>query len=86
MKNLTYRISKYPKLVEVLGRDRVDKEVNDAFQVWETATDLTFTRKTTGKVHIEIRFESREHGDGKKRPLYLWFFFGWLTNMGFSHN
>lgn len=64
MKTLTYRISKYPKLVEILGRDNVDKEIHEAFQVWENATDLTFSRKSSGKVHIEIRFESREHGDG----------------------
>ena len=26
--------------------------------------DLTFTEKKTGRVHIDIRFEKREHGDG----------------------
>ncbi|CAL8075131.1 unnamed protein product [Orchesella dallaii] len=64
VKNLTYKISKYPRLVEVLGRDRIDAEIDEAFAVWQGATDLTFTRKSTGKVHIEIRFENREHGDG----------------------
>ena len=26
--------------------------------------DLTFTEKKSGRVHIDIRFEKREHGDG----------------------
>lgn len=64
VKDLTYKISKYPKAVEKLGREKIDNEIHEAFQVWENATDLTFTRKSSGKVHIEIRFESREHGDG----------------------
>ena len=27
-------------------------------------TDLVFTQKKSGRVHIDIRFESGEHGDG----------------------
>lgn len=33
-------------------------------QVWEDVTELTFQPVTSGKVHIEIRFEKGEHGDG----------------------
>ena len=29
-----------------------------------TVADLTFTEKKSGRVHIDIRFEKREHGDG----------------------
>lgn len=41
----------------------MDVEVQRAFNVWSDYTDLTFTPKT-GQVHIEIRFETGEHGDG----------------------
>jgi len=34
-----------------------------AFGVWEKATDLKFEKKNSGKVHIDIRFERRSHGD-----------------------
>ncbi|XP_055315520.1 matrix metalloproteinase-14 isoform X2 [Sitodiplosis mosellana] len=61
VKNLTYRISKYPKK---LNRAEVDKEIARAFNVWSEYTDLTFTAKRTNPVHIEIRFEENEHGDG----------------------
>ena len=33
-------------------------------QIPSTISDLTFTEKKTGRVHIDIRFEKREHGDG----------------------
>lgn len=61
VKNLTYRISKYPKK---LNRPDVDKEIAKAFGVWTDYTDLTFTAKRSNPVHIEIRFEDGEHGDG----------------------
>ncbi|KPU76272.1 uncharacterized protein Dana_GF11910, isoform B [Drosophila ananassae] len=61
VKNLTYKISKYPKR---LKRVDVDAEIARAFAVWSEDTDLTFTRKTSGPVHIEIKFVESEHGDG----------------------
>lgn len=61
VKALTYRISKYPKR---LNRPDVDKEIARSFAVWSEYTDLTFTAKRTNPVHIEIRFEENEHGDG----------------------
>lgn len=43
----------------------VDRELAKAFQVWADQTELTFTPvRNGGKVHIEIRFENGEHGDG----------------------
>ncbi|XP_066143599.1 matrix metalloproteinase-14 isoform X12 [Euwallacea fornicatus] len=60
VKNLSYKISKYPPK---LKRKEVEAEVQRAFNVWTDYTDLTFTPKS-GQVHIEIRFESGEHGDG----------------------
>ncbi|XP_018571216.1 matrix metalloproteinase-14 isoform X2 [Anoplophora glabripennis] len=60
VKDLTYKISKYPGK---LKRGDVDKEIQRAFNVWSGYTDLTFTPKS-GQVHIEIRFETGEHGDG----------------------
>ncbi|XP_044743509.1 matrix metalloproteinase-19 isoform X2 [Chrysoperla carnea] len=61
VKNLTYKISKYPRKLQ---RGEVDKELSRAFAVWSEYTDLTFTQKKAGQVHIEIRFERGEHGDG----------------------
>ncbi|CAF4783840.1 unnamed protein product [Pieris macdunnoughi] len=61
VKNLTYKISKYPSR---LNRAEVDAELAKAFSVWADYTDLTFTQKGKGQVHIEIRFEKGEHGDG----------------------
>ncbi|XP_066601037.1 stromelysin-2 isoform X2 [Prorops nasuta] len=61
VKDLTYKISKYPRN---LNKETVDKEISKAFKVWSSATDLTFTPKKSGQVHIEIRFETGEHGDG----------------------
>ncbi|XP_050729691.1 matrix metalloproteinase-24-like isoform X2 [Eriocheir sinensis] len=61
VKTLTYRITKYPN---GLLQNDVDREIAIAFKVWEDVTDLTFERSTSGKVHIEVRFEKGEHGDG----------------------
>ncbi|XP_055530959.1 matrix metalloproteinase-14 isoform X2 [Wyeomyia smithii] len=61
VKSLTYRISKYPSRLE---RSEVDKEIAKAFSVWSEYTDLTFTHKKSSPVHIDIRFEVNEHGDG----------------------
>ncbi|XP_013144288.1 PREDICTED: matrix metalloproteinase-16 [Papilio polytes] len=61
VKNLTYKISKYPSR---LNQGEVDAELAKAFSVWSDYTDLTFTQKRSGQVHIEIRFEKGEHGDG----------------------
>lgn len=53
VKALTYKISKYPKR---LKRSDVDTEVAKAFGVWSEYTDLTFTPKASGPVHIEIKY------------------------------
>lgn len=52
VKNLTYKIAKYPKRLKHVD---VDQEIARAFGVWSQDTDLTFTRKTSGPVHIEIK-------------------------------
>ncbi|XKL61023.1 hypothetical protein PGB90_008080 [Kerria lacca] len=61
VKDLTYRISKYPR---GLSRSDTEDEVYRAFSVWSEVTPLTFTKKSSGQVHIDIRFEVGEHGDG----------------------
>lgn len=61
VKELSYKISKYPRN---LNHEKVDTELAKAFQVWAAETDLVFKKKTKGQVHIEIRFERGEHGDG----------------------
>lgn len=63
VKQLSYRILKYPAPGRLSNTD-VDKAVKEAFDMWEAVTDLTFVRKSSGSVHIEIRFDRYEHGDG----------------------
>ncbi|KAF5304494.1 hypothetical protein FQA39_LY09690 [Lamprigera yunnana] len=60
VKNLSYRITKYPRK---LAQKDVDAEIARAFAVWSEYTDLVF-KPSKGQVHIEIRFETGEHGDG----------------------
>ena len=38
--------------------------MKQAFQLWEDNSGLKFVEKKSGGVHIDIRFEKREHGDG----------------------
>lgn len=62
VKNLTYKVTKYPRK-SGLTKSEVDRTLRKAFNVWEKATGLKFSEKDNGKVHIEIRFERRSHGD-----------------------
>ena len=48
MKDLTYRVSKYP--VGGLTMEEVDKTVAQALKLWSDITELTFSRKDTGQV------------------------------------
>ncbi|KAI2810198.1 calcium ion binding [Blomia tropicalis] len=61
--DLTYRISQYPSKLN-LKRSDVDREIARAFQVWSDVTPLNFIVKKDGRVHIDIRFVTGEHGDG----------------------
>ncbi|PSN48126.1 hypothetical protein C0J52_05810 [Blattella germanica] len=61
VKELTYKIAKYPN---ELNENLVEEEIQKALDVWAGVTPLMFVRKTQGSVHIEIRFEKGEHGDG----------------------
>ena len=52
---------------------KVDRVLAEAFSIWSSATSLKFKQQRTGKVHIDLRFERKEHGDedpfdGKGRP------------------
>ena len=60
---LTYRISQYPSKRNLKPSD-VDREIARAFQVWSDVTPLNFIVKKDGRVHIDIRFVTGEHGDG----------------------
>ena len=44
----------------------IDSEIRKAWEVWSSVTDLSFEQRTSGKVHVDIRFEDGEHGDGDK--------------------
>ncbi|XP_055380264.1 matrix metalloproteinase-2 isoform X2 [Condylostylus longicornis] len=61
VKSLSYKISQYPKR---LKKTDVDNVIAKAFGVWGAYTDLTFTQKKSGPVHIDIKFAEGEHGDG----------------------
>ena len=61
--DLTYRISQYPSRRNLQKID-VDREIARAFQVWSEVTPLNFHVKKDGRVHIDIRFVTGEHGDG----------------------
>jgi hypothetical protein len=50
VKDLTYKISKYPKL---LDKSETDSEVRKAFDVWAEVTPLTFTHKKSGQVRLK---------------------------------
>ena len=56
--DLTYRVTSYPNPA-VLTAEEVDQEIREAFKLWSDVTDLTFTKRGYGPVHIEIRFERR---------------------------
>ena len=45
-------ISKYS---DKLPRETVDKIIKKAFNIWSEVTNLKFTKKKSGKVHIDIR-------------------------------
>jgi len=62
--DLTYHISKYPR-TRRLTKEEVDREVAGSFQVWQDASNLTFTPSPLNGTDIEIRFERYEHGDGE---------------------
>ena len=59
-RTLTYKVGKYPSK---LSRAEVDADVGKAFNMWAKASGLTFTRRYSGSVDIEIRFEDYYHGD-----------------------
>ena len=47
-----------------MSRRDVDGEIAKALEVWSEHTDLSFTQKRSGKVHIDMSFLKGEHGDG----------------------
>ena len=47
-----------------MSRRDVDGEIEKALEVWSDHTDLSFTQKRSGKVHIDMSFLKGEHGDG----------------------
>lgn len=63
VRELSYKVSQYPSSTR-LSKAEIDGQMKKAFQMWESATNLKFTEKRTGSVHIDIRFEKFEHGDG----------------------
>ena len=61
MKELSYKISKYPSK---LAANKVDAELERAFRMWADVSGLSFVKRSYGRTHIDIRFEKGEHGDG----------------------
>ena len=42
----------------------MDTEIHRALTVWSNVTKLSFEQRRAGPVHIDVRFEEGEHGDG----------------------
>lgn len=59
---LNYKIGKYP-VNNKLSRRQVDEAMEEAFSVWSEVTNLKFNKIFNGDAHIEIRFETGNHGD-----------------------
>ena len=68
--NCLVRILSYPAPGRLTNAE-VDEAVSQAFNMWEEVTGLTFQRLNHGKVHIEIRFDRYEHGDGDPFVSFL---------------
>lgn len=60
---LTYRISQYPTRF-AYKKHEVDSQIEKAFRIWSQVAPIDFVVKKEGRVHIDIRFASGEHGDG----------------------
>lgn len=60
---LTYRISQYPTKF-LHKKHEVDRQIEKAFKIWSQVAPIDFVVKQEGRVHIDIRFASGEHGDG----------------------
>ena len=60
---LLYKISQYPSRGSMTKAD-VDKVIREALGVWSNVTRLSFKQRRHGAVHIDVRFEEGEHGDG----------------------
>jgi len=58
---VTYRVTKYPPN---MSEEKVDTILRKAFNIWQAAADISFSRQNEGNVNIEIRFEEGSHGDG----------------------
>ena len=63
VKTLLYKISKYPSDL-IMTKSEVDAEIRRALDVWSNVTKLNFQQRTSGPVHIDVRWEDGEHGDG----------------------
>ena len=48
---------------------QVDSQIASAFALWASVTDLTFTERSYGAVHMDISFHSRSGGRQKARSL-----------------
>ncbi|KAK3586496.1 hypothetical protein CHS0354_033519 [Potamilus streckersoni] len=59
-RDLTYRISHYTRQ---LLRDKVQEEIQKAFDIWSKVAPINFRRQDSGNVDIDVRFMSGPHGD-----------------------
>ena len=57
---LTLNLARYPSR---MSSRKVDRVLAEAFSIWSSATSLKFKLQRTGKVHIDLRFERKDHGD-----------------------
>ena len=49
-----------------MSKQDVDREIKKALSVWSDFTDLTFTQRSSGRVHIDISFLDGMNFDNDK--------------------
>ncbi|XP_035668301.1 matrix metalloproteinase-15-like [Branchiostoma floridae] len=63
-RQLKWKLNDDYKNLGSMGMEDVEGEIDRAFRLWHEHIPLNFTRVTTGKADIDIRFYSGDHGDG----------------------
>ena len=66
--NMSIRFSHYS---EKLPEESIDEIIQQACSLWSDASNLKFTKKDSGRVHIDISFVSGDHSQSDGQGGYL---------------